>query len=168
MLATDAMIALIDRVHRAALTVATLPPAGPKGLYTLWPAYRLDWWDEGNEVSKLTSADITRRLISPPQFIPTPREIDDCLPALSLLNGVGKLPRRIIRSRAIQIWYGEHVAADDERYAHLRGGWRAVGAMSRCSHTTARKIHYAAMCYALNRQVSGADFSGAGVSKVLA
>ena len=139
------------RIHRACLTVLTLPPAGPRGTYSLWPAYRHSWWDEGNEVSKLTAADITRRFIAAPRFVPTAREIDDCLPTLALMNGTPKRWKAVVRWRAVQLWYGKHISADDEDFAHLRGGWRGIARLTRCSHTTAQNNHRDAMLYAWGR-----------------
>lgn len=145
--------AIIDRIHTACLTVTTLPPDGPKGPYSLWPSYRHSWWDEGNEISKLSAADITRRLISPPEFVATPRQIDDCLPALALLDGEEALTRRVVALRALQLWYGKHAAADDERWAHLRGGWRGIGDLVGLAHKNARRRHREAMLRALDRVV---------------
>lgn len=145
---TEALGAVIERVHIAALTVAALLGDGPRGFFSTWPAYRHTWWDEGNEISKRSDADIARRLIAPPRFFPTPRQIDDCLPTLALLDGFAPSTgdsaakaRRIISKRAHQAWYGEN------------GGWRAIGADCGVSHTAARKIHWSAMVYALERSL---------------
>jgi hypothetical protein len=141
----EALNAIMERVHIAALTIEAHPGDGPKGFFTTWPAYRHIWWDEGNELSKRSDADIARRFLAPPRFYPTARQIDDCLPALALLDGFAPSSgasagqaRRIINRRAHQLWYGEH------------GGWLAIGADCGVSHTTARKIHWSAMVYALD------------------
>ena len=128
---------LISRLHIAALTIQALPGDGPKGPYTLWPAYRHTWWDEGNEASKLSAADITRRLITPPRFFPTARQIDDCLPTLALLDGGRPIWRRIVSARAHQEWYD------------LPGGWRAIGADCGITHDRARKGYLRAVSHAL-------------------
>lgn len=130
---------LIERIHIACLTVQCLPGDGPKGTYTLWPAYRHTWWDEGNENSKLSAADITRRLITPPRFFPTPKQIDDCLPTLALFDGAPALWRRVVSARAHQDWYD------------LPGGWRAIGADCGLSHTNARKHYLRAISFALEK-----------------
>lgn len=134
--------AVTDRIHAACLTVCVLPSDGPRGFFSTWPAYRLDWWDEGNEASKLSDSDIARRLLKPPRFVASPKQIDDCLPALRLLDGLSRTERRVIASRASQLWND----AD--------GGWRAVGRTAGVSHTTARRLHWGAMVLALARSVS--------------
>lgn len=136
---TDALDAVTQRLHDACLTVACLPPDGPRGFFSTWPAYRLEWWDEGNEASKLSDADIARRLLKPPRFTPTPRQVDDCLPALALLDGVTRTERRVVAARAVQLWND------------LDGGWRAVGRACGVSHTAARRLHWSAMLLALAR-----------------
>lgn len=130
--------ALIERLHTACLTVQCLPNDGPKGTYTLWPRYRHTWWDEGNENSKLSAADITRRLIAPPKFYADAKQIDDCLPALALLDGVPSLWRRIVSARAHQLWYD------------APGGWRAIGADCGVSHKTARVSYLRAISHAFD------------------
>lgn len=149
--AAEALLAMRDRLHTAALTAACLPADGPKGPYTLWPRYKLTWWDPGNEDSKLSGADITRRLIAPPRFVPSPKEVDACLPTLALLEGLSPLHHKAIRLRAHQLWYGEHVAADDPDYAHWRGGWRAIGKMCGVSYETARSYHMDAVSHAFEK-----------------
>ncbi len=141
--------AMQHRLHRACLTIACLPGDGPKGFFSTWPRYKLDWFDAEEWGSHRTDAAVTARLISPPRFAPTPAEVDDCLPALSLLDAEPtsprmatrfKLGRTVLMLRAMQLWYGEHAGAD-ERYAHWRGGWRMIGEALGASHVTARAIH---------------------------
>lgn len=134
--------AVETRLHAACLTVACLPPDGPRGFYSTWPAYRLEWWDAGNEASQLSDADIARRLLTPPRFSPSPRQVDDCLPTLALLDGVTRLERRVVASRAVQLWND------------LDGGWRAVGRACGVSHTSARRMHWGAVLLALARSSS--------------
>lgn len=129
---------VINRLHAACLTVQCLSDDGPRPPYTLWPAYRHTWWDEGNENSKLSAADITRRLISAPRFFPSGKQIDDCLPALALLDGGRPIWRRIVSARAHQLWYD------------LEGGWRAIGADCGLSHTKARMGYLRAISHALD------------------
>lgn len=142
--------AIMERLHVAALTAACLPADGPRGFYSTWPRYKHTWWDEGNEVSKLSAADITRRLIAPPRFYPTPRQIDDCLPALALLDGLTSNHHRCVRLRAHQLWYGEHARADED-FAHWRGGWRMIGAELGVSHTWAKRLHWESVVKAFER-----------------
>lgn len=144
--------ALTARLHRACLTVAALPADGPKGFYSLWPRYKLTWWDAEDFGSHRTDAAVTRRLIAPPRFAPTPKEIDDCLPALQLLEGLPRLHRRVLMLRAHQLWYGEHAAADEE-YAHWRGGWRMIGRACGVSHEKARRAHWEAIRHAYERNL---------------
>lgn len=141
--------AMQHRLHRACLTVACLPSDGPKSFFSTWPRYKLDWWDAEEWGSHRTDGAVTARLISPPRFTPTPAEIDDCLPALSLLNDTPtgprlafkfKLFRGVLMLRAHQLWYGEHAKAD-ERFAYLRGGWRMIADEFGVSHVTARSAH---------------------------
>jgi hypothetical protein len=129
------------RIHAACLTVRTLPADGPRGFYSTWPLYRHTWWDEGNEVSRLTAADITARFISPPRFYPTPKQIDDCLPALSLLDGLPRFARVVVSMRAHQKWYD------------LDGGWRSVGEKLNCAHKTARIAHDRAISHAFEAEI---------------
>lgn len=166
--AAQQLLDMIDRIHTACLTVGTLPPGGPRGFFSTWPAYKLDWYDAEEFGFQRTDESITKRLIQPPRFFATPKQIDDCLPALALLNGVTPLERRCVRYRATQLWYGEHVDASDEAFAHLRGGWRAIGRLARCSHTTARNSHKSAMLYALRRQIEGSRQRTQPLSKSLA
>jgi hypothetical protein len=129
---------IINRLHAAALTIQALPGDGPKGPYTLWPAYRHTWWDEGNEASKLSAADITRRLIEAPRFYPTPKQIDDCLPTLALLDGGEPIWRRIVSARAHQLWYDEP------------GGWRGIAAACNVNNPVkALRLYSRAISYAL-------------------
>lgn len=134
----EAKADLIDRLHTACLTIQSLPGDGPKGTYTLWPSYRHTWWDEGNENSKLSAADITRRLIRAPRFYATAKQIDACLPTLALLDGCDPSWRRIVSARAHQLWYD------------APGGWRAIGADCGCSHKTARINYLKAISYAFD------------------
>lgn len=152
---TAELAAMVDRLHAAALTVECLPADGPKGTYSLWPRYRLTWWDPGNEDSKLSGEDITRRLIAPPRFMPTARQIDDCLPALALMEGATKDQWRVVSMRAHQLWYGIHAAADED-FAHWRGGWRRIGQCIGISHEKARGLHSDAIRQALEKDFRGA------------
>lgn len=134
---------IISRLHTACLTIQALPGDGPKGPYTLWPLYRHTWWDEGNEASKLSAADITRRLIAPPQFYPTAKQIDDCLPALALLDGVEPIQRRVVSARAHQLWYD------------IPGGWRAIAADCGVSnHVKAQRLYLRAISHAVERALN--------------
>lgn len=143
--------ALIDRLHTACLTESRMRSDGPQGLPSRWSAARLEWakkhweWmDHGNEASMLSDADIARRMVAPPDFYPTPQQVDDWLPTMDLLRGVRWTARYVLRLRAHQLWYGWHAAAD-EAYAHWRGGWRAIGEMAGVSHERARQAHWEAV-----------------------
>ena len=92
--------------------------------------------------SRRTDAAITAKLISPPRFHPTSLQVDDCLPALALLDGVPPPWRRIVSARAHQEW------------CDWPGGWRAIGADCGCSHKTARLNHFRAMRHALHMALS--------------
>jgi hypothetical protein len=137
---------VMARVHRACLTVARLPGDGPRGFFSTWPAYRQSWWDWGNEESRLSDADIARRLLRPPPFVPTAQEIDDCLPALDLLRCVSRPMRIVVSAYAVQEWYA------------LKGGWRAIGRAAGVSHTTARRLHWQATCIAVERAAAPSKF----------
>lgn len=160
------LLQVTARIHRACLTVgAAFRTPKPRGYFSTWPTYVLDFYDAEDWGAHRTDEAITRRLIQPPRFVPTAREVDDALPALGLLNGFQPPPTiggsiqlafRVIRLRALQEWYGEHRGAD-ESGAHWRGGWRAIGALAKCSRETSRKIHHAAMVYAYSRAVEGAN-----------
>jgi hypothetical protein len=166
----------IERVHLACLTINTLPSGGPRGFFTTWPLFKLDWYDLEEFGAERMPEAVATRFIQPPRFVATAKQIDDCLVALSLLDGfqsngtIGgdvRLARRVIRHRAAQLWYGQHVKAG-EAFEHYRGGWRGIGRLSRCSHTTARKIHAAAMHYAFERQIERNSASGRALSKSVA
>jgi len=132
--------AMERRLHDACLTIAALPGDGPKSFFSTWPRYKLEWWDAEEWGSHRTDAAVTARLISPARFTPTPAQVDDCLPALALLDGQPRLHRRVLMLRAQQQWYGQHAAAD-EAYAHWRGGWRMIGEQLGISHWLARASH---------------------------
>ena len=131
--------AITDRIHTACLTIACLPGDGPRTTFSTWPAYRHDWWDWGNEASRLSDEDIARRLLKPPRFTPTPRQVDDALPALALLDGVDRTTRLVVAARAAQLWYD------------LDGGWRAIGRAAGTSHEAARRKHWQATVLAWSR-----------------
>lgn len=150
---TADVLAMMERLHTAALTVACLPSDGPKGFFSTWPRYKLDWWDAEDWGSQRTDQAVTARLIAPPRFAPTPQQVDDCLPALALLDGLQPLHRRVIRLRAHQLWYGEHAAADED-YAHWRGGWRMIGKACGVSHERARGAHRDAVLHAFARSTA--------------
>ena len=133
--------AFIDRMHDACLTMVSLPPDGPRRMYSTWPAYRLEWWDAEIAGSKRQDESITKGLIAAPRFFPTARQIDDCLPMLALMDGVERRDRRIVAMRAVQLWYAPHDA----------GSWRRIGASVGLSHEGARKIHYRTMRSAFMR-----------------
>ncbi|HWA22311.1 MAG TPA: hypothetical protein VG735_07955 [Caulobacterales bacterium] len=133
-----AMAEFIDRMHAACLTVNCLPGDGPKGFFSTWPAYRHTWWDWGNEVSMRSDADIARRLLTPPDFTPTPRQVTECLPLLALLNGVERETRMIIAMRAKQEWW---MASGLPAF----GGWRAIASVVGKSDWTCRNYHYETM-----------------------
>lgn len=132
----DALAALIERIHTACLTVECMPPDGPDGYFSTWPRYKLTWWDAEEHGSHRTDAAVTAGLIRAPQFAPTPRQVSDCLPALTLLDGVPSRWRRVVSARAHQDWYG------------WPGGWRAIGADCSCSHKTARLWYICAINHA--------------------
>ncbi len=140
--------AMMERLHTACLTMAVLSGDGPKGYPSggsmsrmSWASMQREWWDAGNEASMLSASDIARRLIAPPNFYPTPKQVDDALPALELLKGVRWLPRFVLRLRAHQQWYGQHAYAD-EPFAFWRGGWRMIGDCAGVSHERARTLHW--------------------------
>lgn len=150
---TAALEAVTERLHTACLTMAVLDGDGPRGYYSTWPRYKLTWWDPGNEDSKLSAADITRRLIAPPGFSPTPKQVDDALPALMLIEGLTRKHHLTLRLRAHQLWYGEHAAAD-EPYAFWRGGWRMIGVCCGVSHEKARRLHWQCVVKAFERSAA--------------
>lgn len=152
--------AMMTRLHDACLTMAVLAGDGPKGFPSGtsmsrlgWAEMRREWWDAGNEASMLSPADIARRLIAPPNFYPTPKQVDDALPALELLHGLTWKPRFVLRLRAHQLWYGEHAYADEE-FAFWRGGWRMIGDMCGFSHEKARTLHWQCVTTAFVASVS--------------
>lgn len=149
---TAALEAIEARLHRACLTLECLPGDGPRGVYSLWPRYKLTFYDAEEAGSYRGDAVITSRFIRPPGFAPTPAEVDDCLPALALMDGLSNTHRLVVRLRAHQEWYGLH-AGSEEDYAHWRGGWRAIGAMSGMHFTHAARLHWAAIVYAYEMQV---------------
>jgi len=139
---------MMERLHDACLTMAVLSGDGPKGFPSGtsmsrlgWAEFQREWWDAGNEASMLSAADIARRLIAPPSFYPTPKQVDDALPALELLKGLNWQPRLVLRLRAHQEWYGRHAYADEE-LAFWRGGWRMIGQCIGSSHEKARTLHW--------------------------
>lgn len=154
--------AMQARLHRACLTIAALPGDGPKGMFSTWPRYKLEWFDAEDWGSHRTDASVTARLIAPPRFYPTPAEIDDCLPALMLLDrepATGRqtrafrLGRTTLMLRAHQLWYGEYAKAD-ERFAYLQGGWRMIGEAFNVSHITAKAAHDKAIRHAIDVNLS--------------
>lgn len=158
--------ALIDRIHYACLTIASDVAPAPRGYFSTWPAYRLDWYDLEIMGSTRSDEAITRGLISAPKFVPTAKQIDDALPALALLDGISKRHRKVVRLRALQLWYGMHIDADDEDFAQWRGGWRGIGKLAGVSHTTARAFHAQAMSYAFERLLHRDTINTAEVSKI--
>ncbi len=155
----DAMMA---RLHTACLTMAVLSGDGPKGYPSAtslsrlsWANMQRDWWDAGNEASMLSAADISRRLIAPPNFYPTPKQVDDALPALLLLQGLSGMHLRVLRLRAHQLWYGEHAYAD-EPMAFWRGGWRMIGEVCGISYEKARTMHWRCVRTAFVKHRTGA------------
>ncbi len=145
------LAALTERLHRACLTVQCLPADGPKSFFSTWPRYKLDWYDAEEWGSYRTDEALTQGLIAPPRFAPTPAEVDDCLPALALLNGLPWLCRRVVSLRAHQLWYGTHARAD-EAYAYWRGGWSMVArAAGLDHHEKAKRAHWRAVRTAYER-----------------
>lgn len=142
---------LTQRLHTACLTIACLPEDGPRAFYSTWPRYRLEWYDAEELGSARTDEAVTKGLIAPPAFTPTPRQVDDCLPALSLLDGLSHVHHRIVMLRAHQLWYGQHAAPDDEDHAHWRGGWRAIAQKCRMNHMKAQRLHARAVSHAFER-----------------
>lgn len=143
--------ALIDRLHTACLTIASDVAPAPRGYFSTWPAYRLDFYDWETMGDTRSDESVTRGLISAPRFFPNAKQIDDALPALRLLDGSPKRQKTALRLRALQGWYGKHIRADDEEFAHWRGGWRGIGRLMRCTHTTAQTLHAQAVSYAFSR-----------------
>lgn len=142
---------LTQRLHTACLTLSCMAADGPSAFFSTWPRFRLEWYDAEELGSHRTDAAVTKGLIAPPLFTPTPKQVDDCLPALSLLDETPWIMKRIVMLRAHQIWYGRHAAPDDEDHAKWRGGWRAIGAMCKRSYEGCRIIHAQAITHAFER-----------------
>lgn len=151
--AADQIAALTERIHRACLTVAHDRAVGPRGFFSTWPAYRLDWWDAEDFGDQRTDEAITKRLIRPPRFVASAKEIDDALPALQLLAGLEKRHWQVVALKALQGWYGVHLTVDDPAFGVLGRGWRGIGRELNCSHTTAINLHRDAMAHAYARSV---------------
>jgi len=150
----DALSDVESRLHTACLTDAVQKGDGPRGFFSTWPAYRHTWWDSGNELSKLTEADIARRLISAPRFVPTGRQIDECLPTLALMDGIPSAERDVVYLRAHQLWYG------------FRGGWRRIGRDLGVSHSVAISRHYNITLYAFERSLRRSQMCSGQPSKI--
>lgn len=135
----EALARFADRIHTACLTAGTFPEAGPRGFFSTWPAYRLEFWDAEEEGRTRQQKELVERFISAPRFVPTPKQIDDCLPALELLNGAPKIGRAAVSARAFFNWY------------RFDGGWRLIGDRLGISHTSARTFHNNAIIYAYRR-----------------
>lgn len=142
---------LIDRLHTACLTVASDVAPAPRGYFSTWPAYRLDFYDLEILGSTRSDESVTAGLIRAPRFYPTAKQIDDALPALALLEGSTKKQKTAVRLRALQGWYGKHIEADDDEFAMWRGGWRGIAKLMRTTHTTAQAFHAQAISYAFER-----------------
>lgn len=136
-----AVQSIMHRIHTACLTVACLPNDGPRAYVSAWPAYSHEWWDWGNEASQLSDCDIARRFLRPSPFTPSPHQVDDCLPALALLDGCDRQTRIIIAARASQLW------------SWPDRGWRDVARVAKCSHESARQKHWRAMVLAYTRSI---------------
>lgn len=145
--------ALIERLHIACLTIASDTKPAPRGFFSTWPAYRLEFYDLEIMGSTRSDEAVTKGLISAPKFYPTAKQIDDALPALALLDGSEKRQKTAVRLRALQLWYGKHIDADDDEFAHWRGGWRGIGRLMRTSHTSAQAFHAQAISYAFERSL---------------
>lgn len=138
----DALAVFAERIHTACLTVGTFPKAGPRAFFSTWPAYRLEFWDAEEEGRTRQQKEMVERFISAPRFAPTAKQIDDCLPALALLNGATALGRAAITARAFYNWY------------RFDGGWRLIGDRLGISHTSARTFHNQAINYAYLRSLT--------------
>jgi hypothetical protein len=136
----DELEAMAQRIRSACLTLRSLPGDGPRGYFNAWPVYRAEWWDAGAEISKRSDADIARRFLAIPRFKATAAQIDDCLPALRLLDGVTAAEREVLTMEAVASWYS------------LAGGWRRIGRACGMSHTHARRLHWACIVLAYSRQ----------------
>lgn len=151
--AVERLVAIERRIRIACLTVSSWQATKPRGFFSTWPAYALEHFDAEIEGSQRSDEAITRGLVRAAKFFPTAKQIDDALPALELLNGLDKRTLRIVRLRALQSWYGTHIEADDDEFAHWRGGWRGIGRLAGCSHTLAQRKYERAMTYALERDL---------------
>jgi hypothetical protein len=135
-----------SRLHRAMLIMSTQPPVTPGGSFSILPEYRGDWWDEGFEGSRLSDADICRRIEAWGRKVPAPEpgEIDQAERILDLLAGHPS-SRRFFRVIQVRAWQ-EH---------NDRESWRRAGRMLGVSHVTAARLHLDAVQHALTRSLEG-------------
>lgn len=131
------------RLHRAALVMSTQPADLPGAGFSLWPAYAGEWWDDGFEGSKLSDADVVRRIEQWGDEVPRPEpgEVDEADRTLALLQGIEPRAWRVVISRAWQ----EHRG---------RRSWRSIGRRVGVSHTMAARLHSDAVRHALGRLLS--------------
>lgn len=127
-----AMAALEQRIHRAMLTMGKLAGDGPYSNGTFWPAYVVEFADR---VDQEKERDAPR-----PRFRPTGADVDDMLPALSLLEGLRVEYFQLVRYKA----------HDD---FHLDGGavWTDLGEAFGRSDNWARESYSRAMTQAARR-----------------
>lgn len=126
------------RLHRAVLVMSTQPADRPRAAFSTWPSYAGEWWDDGFEGSKLSDADIVRRIERWGAALthPEPGEVDEADRTLALLQGLDPRAWRVVIARAWQ----EHKG---------RASWRVIGQRVGVSHTLAARLHAAAVRYAL-------------------
>lgn len=143
-----AFVEMHDRLHRASLVMAMQPGDDPSSGYSLMPEKQGEWWDDGYEGSKLSDADICRRIEAWGRLVPKaePGEIDEADRTLALLAGMPNA-RRAYRIVAVRAWQ-EH---------HNRESWRRAGRMLGISHELARRLHHDAVEWALLQVLQGAN-----------
>lgn len=133
-----AVVYMTARLHRAVLVMSMQPSDAPGGGFSLWPAYAGEWWDEGFEGSKLSDADLVRRIEAWGDAVPRPEpgEVDEADATLALLQGADRRAWRVMIARAWQAHRG-------------RTSWRAIGRRVGVSHTMAARLHEEAGRHAL-------------------
>lgn len=141
----DRALAFVElRLHRAALVMSTQPADLPGAGFSLWPEYAGEWWDDGFEGSKLSDADVVRRIEQWGDEVPRPEpgEVDEADRTLALLQGIEPRAWRVVIARAWQ----EHRG---------RRSWRGIGRRVGVSHTMAARLHADAVRHALARLLEG-------------
>jgi hypothetical protein len=139
---------MFDRLHRAVLVMATQRGDGPGQSSSMWPAYMGEWWDDGWEGSKLSGADLARRIDAWGADVPKPKpgEIEQSELTLSYL--ASPPDKRMHQIIAIRAWQ-EHKG---------RESWRKAGKMLKppVSHEKARRLHEDAVQFALTAALKSA------------